>query len=216
MIRVRHFASTSRKRVPDYTSHLKLPPRPPLWKLGWRSLNILKELGFMKLRQIRGVPVNIRAVKMRETFIRLGPAFVKAGQALATRPDVGFPPEVTDELAKLQDRMPPFSSDEAKRLIASELNLASVSDKFEYLSDVPIAAASLGQVYRGRLKPRNNEDIGVEVAVKVQRPGLNPIVELDVHVLRSVAFMIQYVFDVNSDIVGVTDQLVGRILEVYN
>jgi len=71
-----------------------LPPRPPVWRMALRAGTILGELGAMQWRRVSGVPTDVRAVKMREAFIRLGPAFVKAGQALATRPDTGFPPEV--------------------------------------------------------------------------------------------------------------------------
>ena len=101
--------------------------------MGLRLTTILKELGAMRWRLFRGVPIGERAIKMRETFIRLGPAFVKAGQALATRPDAGFPPEVCVELAKLQDKMPPFPSDEAYRLIEAELG-APVDKLFSELS----------------------------------------------------------------------------------
>jgi predicted unusual protein kinase regulating ubiquinone biosynthesis (AarF/ABC1/UbiB family) len=84
-------ATTPVKRTPG---SVKLPPPPPTWRMALRLSTIAVELAAMKLRHIRNVPINIRARKMRETFIRLGPAFVKAGQALATRPDAGIPAEV--------------------------------------------------------------------------------------------------------------------------
>jgi hypothetical protein len=71
-----------------------LPPRPAAWRLCHRALVLGAELGAMQWRRHTGVATVERAVKMREAFIRLGPAFVKAGQALATRQDAGFPPEV--------------------------------------------------------------------------------------------------------------------------
>ena len=71
-----------------------LPPRPAAWRMGLRAAVIASELGAMQWRRARGVPTEARARAMREAFVRLGPAFVKAGQALATRPDAGFPPEV--------------------------------------------------------------------------------------------------------------------------
>lgn len=153
-------------------------------------LVISKELGLMRLRFARGVPIEERALKMREAFIRLGPAFVKAGQALATRGDV-VPREVCVELAKMQDRMPPFSTREAMAVVEAELG-APVSVLFHSLSDAPVAAASLGQVYRGFLKGPNGSK-GLEVAVKVQRPNLRPRVVMDAHVLRWAAGVIQKV-----------------------
>ena len=158
---------------------VELPPAPPLYQMTTRLATILTELGWMRLRLARGVAVDIRATKMRETFIRLGPAFVKAGQALATRPDV-FPPEVCVELAKLQHQMPPFDSTAARAMIEAELG-APVDELFSEFSSDPIAAASLGQVYRARVAAT-----GQEVAVKVQRPGLEPRIILDAHVLVSV------------------------------
>ena len=81
----------ARERTPG---SVRLPPAPPAWRMALRLSTIAVELAIVKLRHVRGVPIEIRARKMRECFIRLGPAFVKAGQALATRPDAGIPPEV--------------------------------------------------------------------------------------------------------------------------
>lgn len=87
-----------------------------------------------------------RAVKFRETLIRLGPFYIKLGQALSTRPDI-LPTVYCQELAKLQDQIPPFSTDVAIRCIETQFG-APIHELFRDISSAPIAAASLGQVYK--------------------------------------------------------------------
>ena len=117
-----------------------------------------------------------RAVQLRKLLVRLGPTFIKVGQALSTRPDL-IRKDFLDELIKLQDQLPPFDNAIALRLIQTELG-HSVKEMFSEISPVPVAAASLGQVYRARLIT------GEEVAVKVQRPNLRPILSLDLYLMR--------------------------------
>ncbi|MGB7375156.1 MAG: AarF/ABC1/UbiB kinase family protein, partial [Rivularia sp. (in: cyanobacteria)] len=117
-----------------------------------------------------------RAVHLRKILVRLGPAFIKVGQALSTRPDL-IRKDFLEELIKLQDQLPPFDNAIALRLIQSELG-HPIKEIFSELSPAPVAAASLGQVYRGRLHT------GEEVAVKVQRPNLRPILSLDLYLMR--------------------------------
>jgi predicted unusual protein kinase regulating ubiquinone biosynthesis (AarF/ABC1/UbiB family) len=147
-----------------------------------------------------------RAAQMREILTRLGPAFIKIGQALSTRPDL-VPPAYLDELTLLQDQLPPFPNEVAFRFIEEELG-----DRPEFiyaeLTDKPIAAASLGQVYRGRLKT------GEEVAVKVQRPGLAQNIALDMYILREAAkWTMRNIKRVRSDLVGIMDEFASRIFE---
>jgi predicted unusual protein kinase regulating ubiquinone biosynthesis (AarF/ABC1/UbiB family) len=117
-----------------------------------------------------------RAIQLREILTRLGPTFIKVGQALSTRPDL-IRKDFLNELVKLQDQLPPFDNAIAYRIIETQLN-ASVSEIYSELSPTPVAAASLGQVYRGRLYS------GEEVAVKVQRPNLRPVITLDLYLMR--------------------------------
>ncbi|XP_057420678.1 protein ACTIVITY OF BC1 COMPLEX KINASE 8, chloroplastic-like [Lotus japonicus] len=126
---------------------------------------------------------------LKESILRLGPTFIKIGQQFSTRVDI-LPQEYVDQLSELQDQVPPFPSKTAIAIVEEELGapLASVFDQFEY---EPIAAASLGQVHRARLK-------GEEVVVKVQRPGLKSLFDIDLKNLRVIAEYLQKV-DPKSD-----------------
>lgn len=117
-----------------------------------------------------------RATQLRQLLTRLGPTFIKVGQALSTRPDL-VRKDYLDELVKLQDQLPAFDSAIAFQIIETELE-RPVVDIFSQISPEPIAAASLGQVYRAYLHS------GEEVAVKVQRPNLQPILSLDLYLMR--------------------------------
>src|SRR5688500_14973307 len=112
---------------------------------------------------------------LRGSLIELGPTFIKIGQALGTRADL-LPLAYVQQLATLQDNVPPFSTAEAFARIEAELG-RSLHDLYPEIDSEPIAAASLGQVYRARLAT------GEEVAVKVQRPDLESIISFDVAIL---------------------------------
>lgn len=118
-----------------------------------------------------------RAIQLRNAISNLGPAIIKAGQALASRPDL-LPSEYLEELQKLQDDVPRFSNKIAFETVEKELGV-NFDDVFELVEDEPIAAASIGQVYKGRLKA--NGDV---VAIKIQRPNCEEIISLDLYVLR--------------------------------
>ncbi|KAL9243963.1 hypothetical protein vseg_017791 [Gypsophila vaccaria] len=126
---------------------------------------------------------------LRERVLQLGPTFIKLGQLSSTRSDL-FPREYVDELAKLQDRVPAFSSKKAKEFIATELG-APVDVLFREFEDQPIAAASLGQVHRAILHN------GEKVVVKVQRPGLKRLFDIDLRNLKLIAEYFQ-----NSESLG--------------
>jgi ubiquinone biosynthesis protein len=110
---------------------------------------------------------------------RLGPTFVKLGQVLSTRYDM-LPDEYVDALTRLQDDVAPFSFGEVERIVNSELGLR-LSKAFSQFDATPIAAASLGQVHRARLRD------GREVAVKVQRPGIRETIADDLDALEQIA-----------------------------
>ncbi|XP_022758910.1 protein ACTIVITY OF BC1 COMPLEX KINASE 7, chloroplastic [Durio zibethinus] len=116
---------------------------------------------------------------LRESVLQLGPTFIKLGQLSSTRSDL-FPREFVDELAKLQDKVPAFSPKKARRFIESELG-APIDVLFKEFEDQPIAAASLGQVHRAILHN------GEKVVVKVQRPGLKKLFDIDLRNLKLIA-----------------------------
>jgi len=135
-----------------------------------------------------------RAERLLEILTGLGPAIIKGGQALASRPDL-LPNEYLVELQKLQDRVPPFADEEAFQVVEEELG-RPFDEVFELLHEGPIAAASIGQVYKARLKVN-----GAEVAVKVQRPGCEDIIALDLYVLRFYSGLLNQVVELlNKDI----------------
>ena len=107
----------------------------------------------------------------------MGPAIIKAGQALSSRPDL-LPSEYLDELQKLQDEVPTFSNEIAFQIVEEELGM-SFDRVFELVEPEPIAAASIGQVYKARLKSN-----GQTVALKIQRPNTEDVVALDLYILR--------------------------------
>ncbi|KAK9924331.1 hypothetical protein M0R45_032708 [Rubus argutus] len=116
---------------------------------------------------------------LRERVLQLGPTFIKLGQLSSTRSDL-FPREFVDELVKLQDRVPAFSPAKAKGFIETELG-APINVIFKEFEDQPIAAASLGQVHRAILHN------GEKVVVKVQRPGLKKLFDIDLKNLKLIA-----------------------------
>ena len=150
-----------------------------------------------------------RARQLIRILTKLGPAYIKIGQALSTRPDV-VPPSYLEELTTLQDKIPSFPNEVAFRFVEEELGLRP-EDIYAELSPKPIAAASLGQVYKGRLKT------GEEVAVKVQRPGLNRRISLDIYIMRLLAGFLQDNFQqVRSNLRAIIDELAERIFEETN
>jgi predicted unusual protein kinase regulating ubiquinone biosynthesis (AarF/ABC1/UbiB family) len=120
-----------------------------------------------------------RASQLRKVLTYLGPTFIKVGQALSTRPDL-IRKDFLEELIKLQDQLPPFDNQIAFSIIESQLGL-SVDRAYREISPHPVAAASLGQVYRAVLHT------GEEVAVKVQRSNLRPNLTLDLFLMRCAA-----------------------------
>ncbi len=132
-----------------------------------------------------------RPERLRLVFEELGPTFIKLGQLLSTRPDL-VPPDFLDELAKLQDDIPPFSLTEVHTIFQEELG-RSPEEVFHYFDSEPLAAASIGQVHRARL------DDGTELVVKVQRPGVENIIAVDLEILAHIAeLMEQYLEEVQG------------------
>ncbi|MEH1889288.1 MAG: AarF/ABC1/UbiB kinase family protein [Nostoc sp.] len=120
----------------------------------------------------------IQAVWIRNTLLDLGPTFIKVGQLFSTRADI-FPVEYVEELAKLQDKVPAFSYEQVEATIEKELG-KKIPELFHNFEPIPLAAASLGQVHKAVLHT------GESVVVKVQRPGLKKLFEIDLQILKGI------------------------------
>ncbi|HIK31217.1 MAG TPA: AarF/ABC1/UbiB kinase family protein [Oscillatoriales cyanobacterium M59_W2019_021] len=120
-----------------------------------------------------------QAAWIRETFLDLGPTFIKLGQLFSTRADL-FPVEYVDELSKLQDRVPAFDYEQVETIIQEDFG-KTVEQLYRYFDPVPLAAASLGQVHKAQLHS------GEEVVVKVQRLGLRRLFSIDLAILKNIA-----------------------------
>lgn len=156
-----------------------------------------------------------RVVTALET---LGPTYVKFGQALASRPDI-IPKRLAKALSTLQDDMEAFDTETAKTIIENELRNAGIEEiniaiLLDGLSPEPIAAASVGQVYKSFLP-----NVG-EVAIKVQRPGIRETVEKDAALLRSVAAFLESIPSptgkgrfINTEISSAVEEFMSRIFE---
>ncbi|MBC8432962.1 MAG: AarF/ABC1/UbiB kinase family protein [Desulfobacterales bacterium] len=124
-----------------------------------------------------------RAQRVRMAIEELGPTYIKLGQVLSTRPDL-VPAQFIKELAKLQDNVPPFGFSEVSRIIEAEFGVP-LKKLFEYFDENSFASASIGQVHRARLAD------GETVAVKVQRPGIKKIIEVDLEIMLHLATLME-------------------------
>nr|VFK19313.1 MAG: 2-octaprenylphenol hydroxylase [Candidatus Kentron sp. LPFa]VFK31140.1 MAG: 2-octaprenylphenol hydroxylase [Candidatus Kentron sp. LPFa] len=151
-----------------FATHLFRPIRFLLYLLPWNW---------------RRKPRAPRAARLRMALEDLGPIFVKFGQILSTRQDL-LPGDIAEELAKLQDRVPPFPGEQARLLIEKAYG-HPLDDVFAAFDETPIASASIAQVHAARLPD------GREVVVKVLRPNIRRIIERDVGLLYSLAELAQ-------------------------
>jgi predicted unusual protein kinase regulating ubiquinone biosynthesis (AarF/ABC1/UbiB family) len=119
-----------------------------------------------------------QAIWIRTTLLDLGPTFIKVGQLFSTRADI-FPVEYVEELAKLQDKVPAFSYEKVEAIISEELG-KKIPELFHSFEPIPLAAASLGQVHKAVLHS------GESVVIKVQRPGLKKLFEIDLKILKGI------------------------------
>ncbi|GIL77467.1 hypothetical protein Vretimale_2971 [Volvox reticuliferus] len=148
----------------------------------------------------------IRAKQLRTLLGKLGPALVKIGQALSARPDL-LPRSYLEALSELQDRLPSFPNEIAFAVIEEELG-QPVTELFSELSELPVAAASLGQVYRARLRD------GTDVAVKVQRPNIGESIAVDMLLLRRLMAVVDQrlpQLGISQPLVPLVDEFAGRL-----
>lgn len=124
-----------------------------------------------------------RAERVRMALEELGPAYIKLGQILSTRPDL-IPADFIEELSKLQDRVPPRPFPEIKTIIEDELG-GTIDTIFLKVEEAPLASASIGQVYKGKLQS------GEAVAIKVRRPGIRKLIEVDLEIMLHLATLME-------------------------
>ncbi|WVZ82468.1 hypothetical protein U9M48_029726 [Paspalum notatum var. saurae] len=176
-----------RKYTPEMVRKKVLDSRGSILSLASRGVEIVWKLGFywsslmydfLVGRDEEIVP--FRARQLRNLLCDLGPSFIKAGQVLANRPDI-IREDYMNELCILQDDVPPFPNQVAFAIIEEELG-QPLERLFSKISSETIAAASLGQVYRATLR-----ETGEDVAIKVQRPGIEPIINRDLFLFRTLA-----------------------------
>ncbi len=184
------------------------------WQVMWRFCNIFVSfftfwllLQWDKLLGQQQANVPLRAMQLRKLLIRLGPTFIKVGQALSTRPDLVCP-DYLEELTLLQDKLPPFPNEIAIAIIERDLRL-NLGDIFAEFSPQPVAAASLGQVYRAKLHT------GEEVAVKVQRPNLLPVITRDLFLIRLLVQWLKPLLPINVcyDLCDIVDEFGHKLFE---
>ncbi|MBT2499237.1 AarF/ABC1/UbiB kinase family protein [Agromyces sp. ISL-38] len=166
-------------------------------QIWWFEL-VLPRFGLAKVAA-RGRAARLTRIAQRfhVLAVDLGGLMIKVGQYLSSRLDV-LPPEITHELAGLQDEVPPVPFDAIRRLAEAELGV-SLERAYASFDPTPLAAASLGQAHRARLSPIDAADTGLdEAVVKVQRPGIETIVDVDLAALRRVAGWLSRVRFVSS------------------
>lgn len=172
------------------------------------SSNFLGSLALDALRGDLGKNEVQRAIEIRNIVTSLGPAYIKIGQALSIRPDL-LSPAAMNELQALCDKVPSYDSRIAMDLLNSELG-RPWQEVYSQLSPEPIAAASLGQVYKGVLRTT-----GEDVAVKVQRPGVLETVTVDLFIIRSIGLFMRRFPNITerADVVGLLDEWAARFFE---
>uniref|UniRef100_A0A7N0R8M8 Protein kinase domain-containing protein n=2 Tax=Kalanchoe fedtschenkoi TaxID=63787 RepID=A0A7N0R8M8_KALFE len=147
-----------------------------VWKLGFYWASLVYDYAVGRDEEV----VPYRARQLRNLLCDLGPSFIKAGQVLANRPDI-IRADYMNELCILQDDVPPFPNEIAFRIIEEELG-RPLETVFSRITSTTIAAASLGQVYKATLR-----ETGEDVAIKVLRPGIEPIIYRDLFLFRTLA-----------------------------
>lgn len=158
------------------------------WHLAvtWWYEIVLPSIGLSRIAErTRNGRMKTFARRFRHLAVDLGGLMIKLGQFMSSRLDV-LPPEITKELEDLQDEVPPVPFDAIRALAEAELGVP-LAQVYASIDEVPVAAASLGQAYRARLGEHDSAEAGfADVVVKVQRPGIRDIVDVDLAALRKV------------------------------
>lgn len=188
MLNIRKISATSRtyRNLGRYREILTI-----LFKYGFGELiDTLKIEQYLEIslqmlfkKQPKNLEKLSRPERIRLVFEELGPTFIKFGQILSTRPDL-IPYEYAKELEKLQDDVPPFEYNDVRRIIWEDFG-QSVDAVFQSFEEKPMAAASIGQVHRAKLES------GEEVVVKVQRPDIRKIIEVDLEIMLHIGYLME-------------------------
>lgn len=180
----------------------------------WFEL-FLPRIGLVRIAErTRAKRMRRFAQRFHALAVNLGGLMIKVGQFLSSRLDV-LPPEITKELEGLQDEVPPVPFAAIRTLAEAELG-APLERLFASVEETPIAAASLGQAHRARLRPDDAADTGLEnVVIKVQRPGIDAIVDVDLAALRKVGGWLSHIRLVSdrADIRALVEEFAQTSLE---
>ncbi|WP_425362635.1 2-polyprenylphenol 6-hydroxylase [Candidatus Tisiphia endosymbiont of Hybos culiciformis] len=168
----------SKQQILTYPGTVKLPSRLKI--LGWMVTIVFYPIGLFK------PPKDDFGMRLTDCFKKLGPVYIKFGQNLSTRPDL-IGTKITNYLQSLQDKLPPFSSSIARQIIEESFE-KSVDELFSNFEDIPVAAASISQVHRARLKS------GEFVAVKILRPKIHHTYNKDIKLLYILARLVARIF----------------------
>jgi predicted unusual protein kinase regulating ubiquinone biosynthesis (AarF/ABC1/UbiB family) len=181
-----------------------------VWFYTWWDAQIWSYLGADDIERAQSIRRRAHARWVTEQMLAFGPTFIKIGQSISTRVDL-IRKEAIDELAKLQDRVPPFPIADVRRIITEELGRPP-EDIFAWFDPEPLAAASLGQVHRARL---HNDQ---EIILKVQRPNLVETFQLDLAILRRIAGFFQRHTELGRgrEWVGIVDEFGQTLFEEIN
>ena len=169
-------------------------------QIGWKASGFASTLigDALSGDGLDGPKADERGVALTNLLVELGPAFIKIGQSASVRTDL-LPPPYVKALTSLQEDVPPFSTEEAREILIAELGASTAQSLLAGLSPEPIAAASLGQVYRGTFE-------GSPVAVKVQRPEITRRIALDMFLVREVAApLASSLLGAPGDVAGIAD-----------
>ncbi len=202
--------SEEKARSASNWEHLRVKARGVFYQLLDRLIRVLRYFIFRGSEGSDAKEARLakQAVWLCESLIKLGPTFIKIGQALGTRADL-LPLAYVKELATLQDQVPAFSNSDAFARIEEELG-KPLHESFPEIDSEPVASASLGQVYRARLSS------GQEVAVKVQRPNLDQIISFDIAILYRLVKLINRFFPTmneNADWEGMLGEFHSTVFE---
>lgn len=177
----------------------------------WISRQVDELTSSFRTKEENQERLNLRAADFKDSIVQgKSVTFIKSGQALSLRPDLVKSAEYVRELQKLQDEVGTFSNVVALKIIKDELG-CDANDIYEFEEELPIASASIGQVYKARLRSTNQS-----VAVKVQRPDAIDLAPLDMYILRTLAAALKKGKNLRSDMVAIADEFGYQLYNELN